>query len=247
MTNIGFGIWATSSVGSASIVVEGSTISGFAYGGNSAAIALPEYAAASQATISVTDSTLSGNSNGVHTTAQATAQMTFDEVHLTNNLFSGLNCYGNCTLDMTGGSVTGNAGYNPTPWGYYGGLSFGAADRAYDVKLRGVTIADNRNTTVDGNTNNNGNSGVTLAGTVASSFDLGTAADPGGNTLTGNDTGNATTNLNVKVNAGVTVSAVGNTFDASLQSATAAGVYLLGSAPCAVSTCNLTTGTGPKH
>ena len=54
--------------------------------------------------------------------------------------------------------AVGNAGFTPTPWGYYGGLSFGAADKAYNVKLRGVTVADNRNTTVDGNTNNDGNS-----------------------------------------------------------------------------------------
>jgi hypothetical protein len=51
----------------------------------------------------------------------------------------------------------------------------------------------------------------------------------------------------VKVNAGVTVSAVGNTFDASLQSASAAGAYVLGTAPCGASTCNLTTGTGPNY
>jgi hypothetical protein len=83
-----------------------------------------------------------------------------------------------------------------------------------------------------------------LGGNATSVFDLGTGADPGDNTFTGNDTGNATTNLNVSVNAAVLVSAVGNTFDASTQGASATGRYALGNAPCGAGSCDLVTGTG---
>lgn len=88
------------------------------------------------------------------------------------------------------------------------------------------SVINNRNTTVDGNTNSNANSGVMLAGTVASVFDLG---------------------INVRALARVTVSVVGNTFAAGVQGADAQGKYVIGTAPCAASPCIITTGGGANY
>jgi hypothetical protein len=249
MTAAGYGVWAMNDGGAAKIEVEGSTISGFANTNVSAAIAvLDDPPEQTHATVRVADSTLSNSSFGVFVNGPCFGELTFDAVDITNNSFGGVFCPGNCTFDMTGGSVSGNGSYSDsTGWGYYGGLHFGGANRAYDVKLRGVTIQDNRNIVNNGNTNAEANSGLTLAGTAASLFDLGTGADPGGNTFVGNDTGNATSNLNVKVNPAVVVSAVGNTFDPSIQAATAAGTYALGTPPCSAGSCNLTSGAGANY
>lgn len=248
MTDFGYGVWAMNDGGAAKIEIESSTISGFSSGSSAAVAVVDDPPEKTQATIRITDSTLSNGAFGVLVSTPSFAQLTFDAVDITSNLFGGVYCPGNCTLDMSGGSVSGNAGYSvSTGWGYYGGLHFSGADKVYDVKLRGVTIADNRNSVDNGNTNAESNSGLTMAGTAASVFDLGTGADPGGNTFVGNDTGNATSNLNVKVNAAVVVSAVGNTFDPSVQAADAAGAYALGTAPCSASSCNLISGTGANY
>jgi hypothetical protein len=248
MTSAGYGVWATNNGGAAKIEIEGSTISGFSWSGSAAVAVLDDSPEQTHATVQISDSTLSNSAFGVTVSTPSFGQFTFDAVDITNNLFGGFFCPGSCTLDMTGGNVSGNAGYSvSTGWGYYGGLHFGAPNTVYDIKLRGVTIADNRNVIDNGNTNAESNSGLTLAGTAASVFDLGTGADPGDNTFVGNDTGNGTSNLNVKVNAAVVVSAVGNTFDPSLQAASAAGTYALGTAPCSAGSCNLTTGTGANY
>ena len=249
MLGPGYGVWVTNNAATANIEIEGSTITGFVYGGSSAAIAvLDDAPEQSHATFQITDSTLSGNSFGVMVAGPDFAQLDFSGVDITNNLFGGVFCQGNCALDMTGGSVSGNASYSTsTGFGYYGGLNFSGPNTAYDIKLRGVTIEDNRNIVDNGNTNALSNSGLTLGGNATSVFDLGTGADPGGNTFTGNDTGNQTTNLNVSVNAAVVVSAVGNSFDASTQGASATGTYALGSAPCSAGSCDLTTGSGANY
>jgi hypothetical protein len=246
MLGAGYGVWVTNNAGSAKIEIEGSSITGFNYGGSSAAVAVledPPYP--THATVKITDSTLSGSSVGVLVGSIDVAQLDFTDVDITSNLFGGVFCQGSCTLDMSGGSVSGNGSWSDTTfWGYYGGLNFSATDKAYDIKLRGVTIDGNRNIVDNGNTNALSNSGLSLGGNATSVFDLGTGADPGDNTFTGNDTGNATTNLNVSVNAAVLVSAVGNTFDASTQGASATGRYALGNAPCGAGSCDLVTGTG---
>ena len=98
-----------------------------------------------------------------------------------------------------------------------------------------------------GNSNQPGNSGITMRGSAASTYDLGTAASPGNNVIQGNTTGSQTTGLFVDVAAGVTVSAVGNTFAAGVQGANAQGQYQLGTAPCSASSCNLTSGAGANY
>ena len=86
-----------------------------------------------------------------------------------------------------------------------------------------------------------------MRGSAASTYDLGTAASPGNNVIQGNTTGSQTTGLLVDVAAGVTVSAVGNTFAAGVQGANALGKYQLGTAPCSASSCNLTSGAGANY
>jgi hypothetical protein len=248
MTDFGYGVWAMNNGGAAKIEIEGSTISGFNSSSSAAVAVVDDPPEQTHATMQITDSTLSNCAFGVMVNTPDFGQLTFDQVDIKDNLFGGVYCPGSCTLDMSGGTVSGNGSYSvSTGWGYYGGLHFGASNTVYDIKLRGVTIADNRNIVNNGNTNAEANSGITLAGTAASVFDLGTGADPGGNTFVGNDTGNATSNLNVKVNAAVVVSAVGNTFDPSIQAASATGTYALGTAPCSAGSCNLTTGAGANY
>ncbi len=248
MTEAGYGVWAMNNGGEAKIEIEGSTISGFNLSSSAAIAVLDDPPEQSQATLQITDSTLSKNGFGVLVTPPCFAQITLDAVEITDNSFGGVFCPGNCTLNMSGGRVSGNAGYAlETYWSYYGGLYFAGPNKAYDIKLRGVTIEDNRNLVVNGNTNTEANSGITLAGSAASVFDLGTGADPGGNTFVGNNTGNATSNLNVKANAAVVVSAVGNTFDPSIQTASATGTYALGTAPCSAGSCNLIAGAGANY
>ncbi len=56
--------------------------------------------------------------------------------------------------------------------------------------------------------------------------------------------GNQTSGIHVRANAGVTVSAVGNTFIANTQSAYAQGQYVLNTAPCGAASCNVSGGAG---
>lgn len=248
MTSAGYGVWvAGGSSVNATVEITDSTIMGFAYGGNSAGIASPEYENASTSSFTVTNTSLTGNSLGIYTGPVSSSDFTLHGVTISGSLFGGIKGDGSCNLDIEGGSISGNAIYTPTPFGYYGGVHLGATNKRYTVKLRGVSVQNNKNTTVDGNTNSAENSGLTLGGDALSTFDLGTLADPGLNVITGNDTGSATTNLRVKVNAGVTVSAVGNTFVASTQGASAAGAYVLGATPCGSTTCDLTTGSGVNY
>ena len=128
---------------------------------------------------------------------------------------------------------------------FYGGFWLGSSS-VYQLKLRNVSVADNKSV-LGGNSNQPGNSGITMRGSAASTYDLGTAASPGNNVIQGNTTGSQTTGLLVDVAAGVTVSAVGNTFAAGVQGANAQGQYQLGTAPCGASSCNLTTGAGANY
>jgi hypothetical protein len=68
---------------------------------------------------------------------------------------------------------------------------------------------------------------------------LGTASSPGNNTLTGNQP----TQVIVRVAAGVVVSAVGNTWTASMQGADAQGHYTVAGPFCTgANPCDQTTG-----
>jgi|GEM_PF-3695466 len=190
---------------------------------------------------------LDGVTLKVNTSGNNDSSFTLVGTSLKDNMFGGAQISGACTFDMKGGSVTGNAGFSlTTVWGYNGGLWFGNGAQKYAVKLRGVTISNNRNAVNNGNTGALSNSGLTVGGSAASTFDLGTSADPGGNTITGHNTSAATSNISVAT-TGVVVSAVGNTFDPNIQGAGPAGLFQLGAAPCAANTCDITSGTGANY
>ena len=244
-----FGIFVSTDPGETAVVnVKGSTISGFASGGSSAAVGLvADVPYVTHAKVSLTDSTLQGSSLGIYVNGYNDSSFTLVGTSLKDNMFGGAQISGACAFDMKGGSVTGNAGFSlNTVWSYHGGLWFGNGAQKYAVKLRGVTISNNRNAVNNGNTGALSNSGLTLGGSAASTFDLGTSADTGGNTITGHNTSAATSNISVAT-TGVVVSAVGNTFDPNIQGAGPAGLFQLGAAPCAANTCDITSGTGANY
>jgi hypothetical protein len=80
-----------------------------------------------------------------------------------------------------------------------------------------------RNTKVMGN----GGDGVLVAVRPGNKVDLGTAAEPGGNTLAGNGGGSSVnTNLHLRLTTGaLVVSAAGNTWAPGVQGASAEGRY----------------------
>ena len=255
MPGPGAGIFAYK--GTPSVTLVGSTISGFGWGNASAPIIVGPFSPAyglpgATAAISLTNSVLSGGSIGLWSsdgTTPSLATVTGSNAQIKNNYFGGVWCQSACNLDLSGGEVSGNGTQNAALAGsssFFGGLHLGAADRAYSLKLRNVAVINNASLST-GNTNTASNSGLTLAGNASSSYDLGTGASPGGNTFTGNNSGNQTSGVNVAVAGGVTVQAVGNTFIANNQSANAQGKYLLGSSPCGVSSCNLTSGSGANY
>jgi hypothetical protein len=256
MPGPGFGIYAYK--GTPAITLVDSTISGFAYGTVSAPIRVGEVSApfgnvnGAVATISLTNAVLTGGSFGITVRDGLTpslATITGNNAQVKNNLWGGIHCEAACNVDLSGGEVSGNGTSNATLANgnaFFGGLWLGATGKAYSLKLRNVGVLNNASLST-GSTNTAANSGVTMAGTAASSWDLGTLASPGGNTFTGNTTGSQTSGLNVAVAAGVTVSAVGNTFAANIQGANALGKYVLGTSPCGAASCNLTTGLGANY
>jgi hypothetical protein len=117
------------------------------------------------------------------------------------------------SLSVTGGQIKNNGG---------AGIRLGGVASppfhtgVYTLTLRGVTLQGNGGTAGDG-------AGVVLAGAAGSSFDLGTAAQAGGNTLLGLNASKPA--LRVAAAASVTVNAVGNTWTANQQGANASGQY----------------------
>lgn len=251
MEGIGRGISAAT--GTPLVTLVGTTVSGFVYASGSAAIGVGlNTHNGPTATVSLTDVVLAGGSTGliVENGATATAAtITGSNLAIKNNFFGGLLCLAACALDLTGGEISGNgttiAGL-ASSYGFYGGVWLGAGDKVYSAKLRNVSLTNNASLLTN-NTNIADNSGITLAGTAASSYDLGTLASPGGNVFTGNTTGSQTSGINVRAAAGVTVHAAGNTFIAGTQGANGAGKYVLGSAPCTASICNVTSGAGANY
>jgi hypothetical protein len=119
-----------------------------------------------------------------------------------------------CTLRNQVLGILGSGSYQITDTITNNGLGLGVSgfDAAKPVAL---TM---RNTTVSGNHQD----GVKISGTVHA--DLGTAASPGGNTIQGN----TAAGLEVLVNNGQPdITAVGNTWNASVQGADSDGHYIL--------------------
>jgi hypothetical protein len=109
------------------------------------------------------------------------------------------------SLTVTGGAVTGAAGH-----GIY------LYNEAVDASLV------MRTTKVMGNMGD----GLLLGVRPGNKLDLGTLAEPGGNTIAGNAAGVVNSNLHVRLSAGsLLVTAVGNTWGAGLQGANAQGGY----------------------
>jgi hypothetical protein len=151
--------------------------------------------------------------------------LTLVNTMIRGNYLGGIAMNGGGTLSITGGSVDMNGGVNGR-----GGIWLEGA-LPFDVSLRDVSVTDN--------TGPAGYAGMWLAGDATSTFDLGTAADPGNNTLTGNQP----TQVSMRVAAGVVVSAVGNTWTASAQGADADGHYTVAGTLCAnANPCDQTTG-----
>jgi hypothetical protein len=245
MTTTGWGIRVNNNgpTENAVVTLTGSQITGFvAAGSTTGGIAVATSGGNhSSAAISLTNSTLSDNSFGVYIDSFSSAAIQGNGVLIDHNQLGGIRAVGSLTIDVAGGSISRNGFLNTGA--LLGGITLGNGSN--HVKLRDVSIVDNKSPLVSPATA--GNSGLTLAGDASSTFDLGTAADPGGNTITGNTTSASTTGIDVKVNAAVTVMAVGNTFAPSTQGADTLGHYLLGVFPCGVTTCDVTTGAGVNY
>ncbi|MFO0751257.1 MAG: DUF1565 domain-containing protein [Myxococcota bacterium] len=199
------------------------------------------YDAATSAVIALDASIIEGGRVGVWNSGTLT--LTATDSTIRQNPYGGIKCDGGCSIDWRGGAISGNAGGGTlaTP---YGGLWLGSATAVNHLTLRGATITGNKGVVGNPNIDRNDNSGIVLKGAAGSSFDLGTAADPGLNTIRDNTQGAATASLWLN-SAGVIAYASGNTWDASVQGTDAAGHFVLGTAPCGASApCDAVSGGG---
>lgn len=252
-TGQGYGIYAAK--GTPQITLSGATISGFAdpYTRNSDGIAVGTFAQPGvQATVTATGTSVIGNNIGVivNDGGSSLSSLTLNGMGMivNGNSHGGIVCRDACNVDLSLGEVDGNATSDPAAnaRSFHGGIWMGLATKSHVLKLRGTSVVDNKST-AGSNANSSSNSGVTMAGNAASSFDLGTVASPGNNVIQGNTSSPQTAGLNVEVAAGVTVSAVGNAFMPNVQGANAQGKYQLGTSPCGASSCNVTSGVGANY
>jgi len=155
-------------------------------------------------------------------TVYAKPQITASNLTATGNALGGIFMNMGGGLSITGGTVN-------APQGLTSALTL-SGDKPYTLLLRNVAFDATFN-------------GVRLEGDATSSFDLGTLASSGGNTIKG-----ATTGLRLTTAAGVTVQAVGNTWSANVQGADASGKYAITSSVCGnANPCEVTAGTGPNY
>lgn len=157
------------------------------------------------ATLVLNQSTLSNNASGVSSDGGGTpssATLTATGTSLIGNGY-GINWTdaGNSHFELSGLTVTGNGT----------GIQLTPAATGSSFKLRNSTLS------------NNSSAGVAL---FYHGIDLGSSADPGGNTFTGN----AGTGLKANINAGESCQAVGNTWIPGQQGADANGHYSVGQA-----------------
>ena len=249
----GYGIYAAK--GTPLVTLVNSSISGFDYGysHNSFGIQVGTFAQPGVAlTLSATSSVVVSNNLGIFVSelgsTPSSLVLTGTNVGVASNTHGAIACRDACNIDLAGAEISQNATNDPAAGSntFHGGIWMGMAAKTYQLKLRNTTIFDNKST-LGSNASSSNNSGVTMAGSAASVFDLGTAASPGNNLIEGNTSSAQTSGLNVNVATGVTVSAVGNTFAPNVQGANAQGKYQLGTAPCSASSCNLTSGTGANY
>jgi hypothetical protein len=135
--------------------------------------------------------------------------VTLNGATISNNKGAGVNLYNaaaslSATNSVIQGNVTGVRGYNDSP----------------KITLRGTQVV--------GSTDD----GIYLFANDGTSVDLGTAASPGGNTFSGNNTSNGGfANLNVLSTPTTTplvIDAIGNTWDPSIQGADTTGHFPAG-------------------
>ena len=170
--------------------------------------------------LTLTRAQVRGCGAGLRALVQTTLVVVATDSDVVANTLGGIECQGACNLDLTGGSVADNA---PGTTGQRGGIWMGQTNVAYQLKLRGVRVTNNH-----GTVNVVDNSGLYLRGNASSQFDLGTAADPGGNVLQNNSAGTQSANVALNTAAGVVVSAVGNTWNPGAQGADGAGALAIG-------------------
>jgi hypothetical protein len=166
---------------------------------NSPGVGVCVRSGASLSTITLTQSTITRTAAAIASEtggSPAAATIIADGVSLTNNGF-GIIWTGapGSSIDMKNSIVTGN------------GTGIQVNGSSGSLKLRGSNVS------------NNTDSGVAVFASVAT--DLGTQADPGGNTFTGN----VTQGIKVNLSDGQTAQAVGNTWNANQQGADGSGHY----------------------
>lgn len=252
--NTGGGVGIHAALGTPLIALTNSSITGFksSYTAGSTGIAVGTFAQPGVvATVTATGSSLIDNDLGIqvvdNSSSPSSLTLTGTAFTVANNGHGGIVCFDACNVDLSSAELSEN-GSSVTGLGsmFYGGVWMGRSARVYQLKLRNMIIVDNRSTG-GSNAASADNSGVTMAGTAASVWDLGTAASPGNNLIQGNTSSAQTSGLYVAVAAGVTVQAVGNTFAPNQQGANAQGKYTLGNAPCGASSCNVGSGAGPNY
>lgn len=161
------------------------------------------------ARLTLTGSTIEGGSQAIgaapFVTTTLAAQVTLSGSTLKNVNGSAISFGTGVTLQINGSEVKDNQG--PA-------ISLNGV-QPYNVVLRGTSVSNSAQT--------QGDAAISLAGDSASSFDLGTAAEPGGNTILSVNT--ARPGIRVGVNSAVTVNAARNTWVASEQGANGSGQY----------------------
>lgn len=122
-------------------------------------------------------------------------------------------------------------------FGFAGALDAGSPTSVVALQVRGSTFDRN------GSAAMGPYGALVLGGAAGSSFDLGTAASPGNNTFTNNPT----YSLHLKVPAGVTVQAAGNTWAPGIQGSDANGRYTAASPTCSEIPCEVVSGSGLNY
>ncbi len=156
-----------------------------------------------------TGSTLSGGSRtiarvGVEAITNSALTLTDTTVQNVNGTAIELDSAGGATVTLNGGEIKNVQG-----------AALRLTSGSFNTRLRNVVIS---NTGIS-----QGDGAIALFGDAASVYDLGTAAQPGGNTILGNNASRP--GLRVGAASGVTVNAVGNTWVGGQQGASAGGTY----------------------
>ena len=233
------------------ITVVNSTLRGFVHsptgGGNNSGI----FVLGGSPQIDLQNVTIAQNAVAFYSAPGTSVAVVAMDVTIENQEFGGWITEGEGTFRLIGGVVRNNELATVSNIvAFRGALNFLSASAHYDVYLRNVDILDNRASFASTSTNLPANCGFNANGDATSVYDLGTAASPGGNTLRGNQSpiqtqpGTSTYTSNLAVGAGVTVTAVGTSFEPNLQGADANGSYAVDTAPCGPSPCELTSGQG---